>query len=193
MIAALKRLASAVRFRPWPPHSKALTHLPKRSFIPLHSKTFGPLRFAFAGMRHVWRGLLGAGSTFRPALSISAETSNPRNHCRHRNHRHHHASTVQSRRRTPTAPLRWLRTLTTGPPALRRLTAACSGPGALVCAAGLGSSSNRQESLWHSRDRGVHWIFQSGPNHGSVGFTKPKAGSPHFGFSLSDRSCQKLR
>jgi hypothetical protein len=73
------------------------------------------LRFAFAGMRHVWRGLLGAGSIFRPALSISAEASNPRNHCRHCNHRRHHASTVQNTRRKPTAPLRPLRTLTVDP------------------------------------------------------------------------------
>jgi len=36
---ALKRLASAVRFRPWPPCFQLLTDLPRKRFIPFHSKT----------------------------------------------------------------------------------------------------------------------------------------------------------
>jgi hypothetical protein len=87
-LSALKRLASAVRFRPWPPCFQHLTDLPNPGFIPLHSKTFGPLRLAFTGMRPVRSPFLGAGSPFRPALVISVQAWTARNHRHHRNHDH---------------------------------------------------------------------------------------------------------
>jgi hypothetical protein len=63
------------------------------------------LRFAFAGMRPVWSRFLGAGSLFRPALFTSVGAWNPRNHRKHCNHRHRHASPFQSGRCTHIAPL----------------------------------------------------------------------------------------
>ena len=62
----------------------------KTQFHSISFQNFWPLRFAFTGMRPVWSRFLGAGSLFRPALFISVEEWNPRNHGKHCNHRHHH-------------------------------------------------------------------------------------------------------
>jgi hypothetical protein len=48
-----KRLAPAVRFRPWPPHSKALAGFPKTGPFHYHSKTLAPRRLPW-GMGSVW-------------------------------------------------------------------------------------------------------------------------------------------
>ena len=58
----------------------------KTQFHSISFQNFCPSRFALAGMRYVWRGFLGAGSLSHPALFISLEAWNLRNHRNHCNH-----------------------------------------------------------------------------------------------------------
>src|ERR1017187_8314505 len=72
--AALKRLASAVRFRPWPPHSKALPGFPKTGPFHYHSNKFSSSEIALRnGLR--LPGALGAKN--RLTLSTPTRTTFP--------------------------------------------------------------------------------------------------------------------
>jgi hypothetical protein len=72
----------------------SITYRPsKTQFHSISFQNFWPLRFAFTGMRPVWCPFLGAGSLSRPALFISVEAWNPRNHRKYRCHRHQNRGT----------------------------------------------------------------------------------------------------
>ena len=67
MRPALKRLASGVQVPLWPPSFHQLTSTPQRSFIPFHSKTFGPTGLPpWIEVRFGRR--FAAGSKYGPAI-----------------------------------------------------------------------------------------------------------------------------